>query len=368
MLTDVTVVGMDIDYAESFPTTYGDDSPTQHVFVRLRAEDAVGYGEGSALQWFTGETTATMEHVAQDLLGPAVVGRSVTDAMAAHEDLAGRLPGHPGATAAVETALLDLRGKQLGVPVADLLGTRRRDEVPLAFAAGARPAADVAADVADAFDRGFRTFKIKADGDLDGDVRRVNAVVGALADRADPGEVHVRVDANTGWVRAERARRVVERIDRPAFLEYLEQPVAPDAVSDLRSLRTDAGVPVFADEPVHDAGDVTSLVAEPPAVSGVCVKLAKSGGLRELVTMGRLAADAHRPVTLVSAFETSLGMAANLQVAAVLPELSSAAELGASLIATDPVGEPIATEPTVRVPDGPGIGVELDDGVFAGAG
>ncbi len=365
MITDASVVGMDIDYAESFPTSYGDELPTQHVFVRLRAGEHVGYGEGTALQWFTGETTATMEHVVREHLLPAVVDRPVPDAMRAHADLADRLPGHPGATAAVGMALLDLQGKRLGVPVADLLGTRRRDEVPLAFAAGARPADAVAADVADAYDRGFRTFKIKADGSLDGDARRINTVIDTLAGRADPGDVHVRVDANTGWRRAERARRVIERVDRLEFVEYFEQPVATDAVADLRSLRLDTGVPVFADEPVHDVGDVRGLLEEPAAVSGVCVKLAKSGGLRPLVTMGRLAADAARPVTPVSAFETSLGMAADLHVAAVLPELSSAAELGADLIATDPVTDPIATDPVVTVPDGPGLGVDIDADVFS---
>lgn len=368
MIANGSVVGRDIPYAETFPTSYDSDLPTQHVFVRLRGEDHVGYGEGSALQWFTGETTATMEHVAADVLLPAVVDRPIEQAMRSFRDLADRLPGHPGAKAAVEMALLDLRAKQLSVPVADLLGTPRRDTVPLAFAAGARPPPDVAADVGDAFDRGFRTFKIKADGDLQGDAERVNAVIERLAERADPGDVHVRVDANTGWRRAERVRRVVERIDRPAYVEYYEQPVAADAVSDLRSLRTHAGVPVFADEPVHDLGDVATLVDDPPAVSGVCTKLAKTGSLRDLVAMSRLAAEADRPVTLISAFESSLGMAANLQVAAVVPQLSSAAELGADLIAADPVVESIPTRPTVPVPDGPGLGVELQDDLFEGSG
>ncbi|GAB7013274.1 muconate/chloromuconate family cycloisomerase [Halolamina salina] len=364
MITSVEVVSREIPYAEAFPTSYDDQSPTQHVFVRARTADATGYGEGSALKWFTGDTAATMASIVRSEFVPAIEGKPVTAALGACRDLADRLPGNPGASAGVEMALLDLRAKQLGVPLQELLGHPRRESIPLAFASGALPAETVAENVVDAFEAGFRTFKIKVDGDLDADAARINAVTRELADRADPEEVFVRADANTGWESYERAGRAIDRIERQAFVEYYEQPVAADAVGDLRSLRTVRGVPVFADEAIHDAADVRELTREPAAVSGVCAKLAKAGSLTEIVRMGELAADAGLPVTLVSAFETSLGVAANLHVASVLPTLSSAAELGANLIAEDPVDRPIERAPDTPVPDGPGLGVELDDALF----
>ncbi|GAB7095173.1 muconate/chloromuconate family cycloisomerase [Halolamina litorea] len=364
MITSVNTVAREIPYADAFPTSYDDPSPTQHVFVRVRTADATGYGEGSALKWFTGDTAETMASIVRSEFAPAIDGKSVPAALGACRDLAARLPGNPGASAAVEMALLDLRAKQIGVPVRDLLGQPRRDSIPLAFASGALPAETVAANVADAFEAGFRTFKIKVDGDLDGDAARINAVTRELADRADPGEAFVRADANTGWESYERAVRAVDRIDRQAFIEYYEQPVAADAVGDLRSLRTGRGVPVFADEAIHGVEEVRELTREPSAVSGFCAKLAKAGSLVDIVRMGELAADADLPVTLVSAFETSLGVAANLHIASVLPTLSSAAELGGNLIEEDPVDRPIARQPDVAVPEGPGLGVELDDGLF----
>jgi muconate cycloisomerase/chloromuconate cycloisomerase len=364
MITSVEVVSREIPYADAFPTSYDDQSPTQHVFVRVRTDDSTGYGEGSALKWFTGDTAATMASIVRSEFVPAIEGKPVTAALGTCRDLADRLPGNPGASAGVEMALLDLRAKQLGVPVRELLGQPRRESVPLAFASGALPAETVAANVVDAFEAGFRTFKIKVDGDLDGDAARLNAVTRELAERADPEEVFVRADANTGWESYERAVRAIDRIDRQAFVEYYEQPVAADAVGDLRSLRTVRGVPVFADEAVHDVAEVRELTRKPAAVSGFCAKLAKAGSLIEIVRMGELAADAGLPVTLVSAFETSLGVAANLHVASVLPTLSSAAELGANLIAEDPVDRSIERAADTPVPEGPGLGVELDDALF----
>jgi L-alanine-DL-glutamate epimerase-like enolase superfamily enzyme len=364
VIASFTAVGREIGFADAFPTSYGEAEPTQHVFVRIEADGVVGYGEGAALKWFTGETAGTMATVVREELAPRLVDLPVDRALGEFRDLARRLPGHPGAKAGVEMALLDLRARQVGVPVRELLGQVRRDAVPLAFSSGALPAETVAANVADAYAEGFRTFKIKADGDLDGDVARVNAVTRELAARADPDEAFVRVDANTGWRSYERAVSAVDRLDRPRFLEYLEQPVATDAVGDLRALRTSRGVPVFADEAVHGVDEVRALARDVPAISGFCAKLAKAGSLVEIVRMGELAADAGLPVTLVSAFETSLGMAANLHVASVLPSLSSAAELGANLIEEDPVDVSLGRPPELSIPEGPGLGVELDDRVF----
>lgn len=364
MVDSIEAVGREIKFADSFPTSYDDHGPTHHVFVRVRGDGEVGYGEGAALKWFTGETADTMESIVTGEFAPRLEGTSSSQALGEFRDLAGRLPGHPGAKAGLEMALLDLRAKQLGVPVRELLGQVRRDAVPLSFASGALPAETVAANAADAFEEGFRTFKIKVDGDIDGDVARINAVTRELSDRVGPTEAFVRVDANTGWKSYERAVRAIDRIDRHGFIEYFEQPVATDAVGDLRSLRTTRGVPVFADEAVHDLTEVRELTRDTPAISGFCAKLAKAGSLVEIVRMGELAADAGLPVTLVSAFETSLGMAANLHIASVLPSLSSASELGANLIAEDPVDRSLERRPETAVPGGPGLGVALDDGLF----
>lgn len=365
VLTTAKAIGREIAFATDFPTSYDDHGPTHHLFVRVEDEEGtIGYGEGSALKWFTGETTATMETVTRETLLPAIDGLDADRALGEFRDLTRRLPGHPGAKAAVEMALLDLRAKQLGVPVRDLLGPVRRTEVPIAFASGALPASEVAENAGDAYAEGYRTFKIKADGNLVGDAARINAVTRELADRGDAADVNVRVDANTGWESYERARSAVERMDRLDLVEYFEQPVAADAAGDLRALRTSLGVPVFADEAIHGVEEVRKLTRETSAISGFCAKLAKTGSLLDVVRMGELARDAGLPVTLVSAFETSLGVAANLHVAAVLPELSSAAELGPGLIAEDPVDQPLEEAPIQPVPEEPGLGVELDDSLF----
>lgn len=329
----VETVAHELPLSESFPTSYG-ETITDHLFVRVRGDGKVGYGEGSALRNFTGETAATMASVATDHLHDAIVGKSIDNALSELASLRDHIPDHPGACVGVELALLDLKSKHAGLPLRDLLGRPRRASIPTVRALGA-VVPDMAAErIASGLADGYARFKVKADGNPAADAARVNAVTAVLSDH-DPDAVSVRDDANTGWGTAERARRAVERFDHTEYIEYIEQPVACGATDDLRELRRTTGLPVFADESVHGLTAVRSLTASPRAVSGICAKLAKTGSVREFATIGEVAGDTSLPVTPISAFDTSLGAAAVLHLASVAPQLSAAAEIIPDMVAED---------------------------------
>jgi o-succinylbenzoate synthase len=358
-ITALDVVGERIPMADSFPVSYESHSDTEHVFVRLGTDDgAVGYGEGTALPWFTGEVTEGMAAVVERYLEPRTVGASVDAASTALTSFLDAFPNAAGATAAVELALLDLRGKRAGVPVHELLGPTVRDEIDVTHIL---PAIDPDAAVERALaaaDDGFRSFKVKADGDVDSDVDRVNALLAAL-----PEDARLRVDANTGWRRFGTALEAVERIERSERLEYVEQPVARDRPEDMRRLWDQTGVPVYADESVNGPGDVERFGAE-GTVAGCHLKLAKTGSLVRLAEMQRSAQRHGLTVTPVSAFGTSLEGAAIAHLAATAPNVSLGTELCTGLLDRDPVTPAFEEAPTVDVPTGPGLGVELSDDVF----
>lgn len=362
-ISTVDVESRTIPLGESFPTSYG-DLPTDHCYVRVTDGDIVGYGEGAALRTFTGETAATMATVARDHYAPAVVEEPPDAALRSLADARDRLPGHPGAAVAVEAAVLDLKAQRRGVPLRDLLGPTRRTTVPTVYAVGGVPPEAAVDRVASGLEAGYTRFKLKANGEPRPDAERIGAVIDRLASHGEPDELSVRIDANTGWETAEGAARAVERVERPEYVEYLEQPVTPAATADLRQLRRNSGLDVFADESIHDLSDVRSLLAEPAAVSGVCLKLAKTGSLREWTTMAEVVADAGRPVTPISAFQTSLGAALTLHLCATVPRLSAAAEIVPDMVAEDPATDPLDVAPETPVPDGPGIGVDLPDSLF----
>ncbi|MFB6135752.1 MAG: mandelate racemase/muconate lactonizing enzyme family protein [Halobacteriaceae archaeon] len=358
-VTAVDVSGERIPFAEAFPVSYGSNRTTDHVFVRIETDEGlVGYGEGTSLPWFTGEVLDGMVEVGREWLAPRIEGETLEAADAAVDEFAASYPGGEGATAAVEMALLDLRAKRAGVPLHELLGPRVSDTLPVVSVLPALPPNQTAERAAEAADRGFRHYKVKADGDVRTDVERINAVLEAI-----PGDATLRVDANTGWKNAPTARRAVDGIDDLDRIEYLEQPVHRTRTTDLREVWETTGVPVFADEAAAGPEDVETLGRDGLA-AGIHLKLAKSGSLRRLVEIARTARRYDLVASTVSAFGTSLEATANLHLAATTPNDSAGIELCTELIADDPTDDPIRYGPEVTLPDGPGIGVEPDDALF----
>lgn len=356
-ITAIDTVSRTIPFGDAFPVSYESHAGTEHLFVRVRTDtDHVGYGEGTALPWFTGDVGEGLEAVVDRYLASTVEGETLSAATATVREFIDEFPGAPGAKAAVEMALLDLSAKQAGVPLSTLLGSRIRESVPVTHVVPALSPSAAADRVADAAAQGFRSFKVKADGDVEGDVERIDAVTAAL-----PDDGIVRVDANTGWRRYSRAKRVIDQLEQPDRIEYIEQPVATHRVDDMRRLWEATDIPVYADESFAGPDDV---VEHPDAVAGCHLKLAKAGSLERIVEMGRLASRREMRVSAVSAFGTSLDAAANLHVAAVLDNLSAGAELCTGLIEEDPTTPSLPVASEVEIPSRPGIGVELDDELF----
>lgn len=358
-IIDADVIGRDIPLADDFPVSYEDHLTTDHAFVRLRTDDGItGYGEGTALPWFTGETTGSMVAFLDDWLVPRIVGSPLDEATQELAAFGSDFPHNAGGKAAVELAILDLQGKRAGVSLWELLGVRHRETVPCVYPVpGLSP--NRAREVTETgIEAGYRRFKIKATGDVRADVARIDAVLDQL-----PADATARVDANTGWESYPKAKAAITAIADCSKIEYIEQPVAPERPEDLQKLWEDTGIPVYADELVHAPSDVERIGRE-GLTRGCHLKLAKTGSLRTMADMARTA-DRHRlNATAVSAFGTSLEASAILHLAAVIPSIPSACELDPALLAEDPTDEPLAVAPETSVPDGPGIGVELDDDLF----
>ncbi|WP_336922066.1 o-succinylbenzoate synthase [Aquipuribacter sp. SD81] len=213
-------------------------------------------------------------------------------------------------------------------------GTR----VPVNATVPAVPAADVPGVLARF--PGCTTAKVKVaepGQSLADDVARVAAVRDALGPSGS-----VRVDANAGWS-DEQAVDALRAL--AAFgLEYAEQPVAGvDGLARLRVALARAGVdvPVAADEVVRRASDPLA-VARAGAADVVVVKAAPLGGVAALVALARELRDAYGVlVTVSSALESSVGLAAGAVAAAALGD-GRAAGLGtAALLAGDVTGSPL---------------------------
>lgn len=164
-----------------------------------------------------------------------------------------------------------------------------------------------------ALQAGFTTLKLKAGAERETEVLvdRVRAVRTAVGP-----DVRLRLDVNGAWD-LETATDRLEAIARFG-LEYVEQPLAGDDAADLAELRRRVRVPIAADESVTSVRTARELI-DAGAVDVLVVKPARVGGPVAAAEIAAMAAERNVPVVVSTLFETGVGIAAGLAVAAALP-------------------------------------------------
>jgi L-alanine-DL-glutamate epimerase-like enolase superfamily enzyme len=329
----IEVVPFALPLRKPYVTARGRLERRELVLLRLHGDGVTGLGETTALSLRGGDALAG---IVRDLEGirPLREGGAEPPTGASAQALA-----------ALEIALLDLEGQITGAPVWRLLGAQTARPIDCNATLTAAEPDDVVGQALAWSGRGFTTFKLKVG--VDGEVEQVAAVRRAL-----PPDAKLRVDANGAWGVA----RAAERLGAMAPLELAEQPVA--TIPELRELHGLTGVPLAADESVATVRDARAAA---PACAYATVKLAKVGGPRAALAIAR-----ELPVYLSSSLDGPVGISAAAHTAQALPEPGVAQGLATALLFSETIGTGAELDgPLLRVPDGPGLGVEIDEKALA---
>ncbi len=346
------LIRLELELARTVASGAGEHRRRPVVLVRLETDVGRGWGECAALAApsYTEEHADGAEQVLADHLLPLLLRRAGPGEGV--EAALGRLAavrGHPMAKAAIEMALLDAElragGRSLGVH----LGATRT-AVPAGATVGIGPPAAVLAEVAEAVEAGIRHVKCKIAPGAD------LSIVGPVRE-AYPG-LDLSVDAN-GAYRLDRREDLdgLRALDALG-LSAMEQPLAADDLVGHRELCRLLDTPVLLDESVPSLGLLEASIAL-GACDGVSLKPARLGGLLVARAAERRCASAGLHAGVGGMFETGLGRAASLAVAA-LPGVDLVGDLGPS----ERYFSPDLTEPVrlvggeLAVPSSPGIGAE----------
>ncbi|MFI6252768.1 glucarate dehydratase family protein [Streptomyces sp. NPDC051016] len=343
------------------------------IVLQLVLEDGtVGLGESPG-------GTARLERL--EAAAKTVVGMDVFDttAVAAAIDAA-LLPAVPSShergwtTSAVEVACLDAQGKLLGRPVSDLLGGAVRDSVPFAaylfYKWAEHPALDgrpaVGDDWGEALDPagvvaqarlmqeryGFRSFKLKG-GVFPPDEEI--AAIRALAE-AFPGQP-LRLDPNVAWS-VETSEYVAREL--ADVLEYLEDPTA--TIEGMAAVAKESPLPLATNMCVI-AWEHLRPAIEQNAIQVLLTDHHYWGGLRRTRELAAVCEAFGLALSMHSNSHLGISLAAMTHVAAAIPNLDHSCDTHYPWNSADDVIRPGVLEFTdgaVRVPTGPGLGVELD--------
>jgi muconate cycloisomerase len=328
-----------------------------NVVLRLDTDaGTTGFGEAAPWPVFTGtaEASAAALHVH---LRPLLIGADPFRVEALLGQADRLVVGHPEAKAAMEAALLDLKGKALGVSAADLLGGRVRDEIPLSFSlANPDPAEDLATAKA-LYAEGIRLFKVKTGfAGHRADLARLERFRAEL-----PHDVDLRVDYNQGLEPWDAIRRLKEvEAFRPTFIE---QPVPHDQIAAMAAITRALDTPIMADESVFTPADALR-VAQARAADLFSIKVMKHGGALRARAVSAIAEAAGIACYGGDMFESGLGHAAGAQLIAATPNIALGCEFYQArfFLTQDLLTEPFPiADGKVQVPTGPGLGVEIDE-------
>ena len=344
-LSSVEVIPYALPFKEPYVTARGVLQRREMVLLRVRDEDGVlGLGEAVPLSLRGG---ATLTQVVQELEGWAET--QATEGLSAP------------ARCAVETALMDLRGRRAGSAPA----SAPTEAVPCNATLVAGAPEEVAAQALGWAEDGFATFKLKLgaetakESDMRTFLRSRDFETVRVAREAVGVEARIRIDANEAWD-LETAKRALAELE-PLGIELAEQPVA--GLEAMAELAASTSIPLAADESV-----ATLEEAERAAALGACeftgIKLSKVGGPEAALAIADVL-----PAYVTSALDGPVGIAAGAQVALSLAETDRPERLHlAHGLATQRLfAETIASvecelrDGMLHLPPGPGLGVEIDE-------
>lgn len=360
-------------FAVRYPEPNNDGKVRSLTLARVETRDGlVGWGEA-----ITGgqETSLAVAFVIERRLAPLLVGRDPRDvggAWSAMRD-ATYWDGNGGLVtfgiSALDMCLWDIAGKAAGRPLYALLGGGRRERLPACastiFATGDldRVGREFGSFVA----QGYRFVKGGWGHDLaiafGREEARDMAVARAVREAVGPDvEVICDVVALAGWD-STHAIRMARRLNEEVRLYWLEDPLPEEDLAGYRRLRAEVDVRICTGEKGWHAAHYRSLV-DSGAIDVIMTDPGKAEGITGTWAVIGMAAAAGRHWNAHS-WSSALNTAASLHLAAAAPNTL--------LFELKPLPSPMQHE-LVRVPieqvdgwvappDGPGLGVEVDEAV-----
>ena len=260
----------------------------------------------------------------------------------------------PTAVGAIFDALYDIMGKAANVPVYNLLGGAVRKTFGLTRTVYRAAPAQMAEEAVKLKELGYKMITVQVGENPEVDLQRVAYVRKAVGDH--PIEIEA-----AGAYTADVAIRTLKRMEEYG-IESVEQPCAAGDLDGMAEVARAIDTPVIVDDGAITLNDVMEIIKR-RAADIICLKPAKSGGLYISKKMAAVAEAGEIPCSAGSRHPFGVGAAVIHHLVASTPCVKPPIGYGSPLerFVDDIVVDPITIKNgEVSVPEGPGLGVELD--------
>ena len=319
-----------------FTISRGTTTAQRTLIVELQQDGVSGYGEAIANTYYDSPMDSMRARLQS--VRTMLSGETFRDTESFWKLCAERLDDVSFVLSALDCAAHDLWGRLEGAPVHRLWGLDPNDAVVSSFTIGIAGVDEMIAKLAEM--PGWPVYKIKLGTECD--IETITAL------RAHT-EAVFRVDANCGWAPTEAAGLSAEMARQD--VEFIEQPLPPEAREAQAQLYQDSALPLIADESCARQEDVSPCADH---FHGINIKLCKCGGLTPARRMIANARDHGLKVMVGCMVESSVGISAAAQLA---PLLDYADLDGAVLLAKDAADGVQLHQGQFVFPSEPGLGI-----------
>jgi o-succinylbenzoate synthase len=352
LIQTIELIEINLPLVHFFETSFGRTYERRIILVRVTDRDgADGWGEvtcgeapGYSDEW-TDSAWVTIEKV----LAPMVVGREVKSAAGVWSQMEWAR-GHRMAKAGIETACWDLEAKKLDVPLWRHLGGVNQ-VIECGVSIGIQDSIpQLLEKIRTELDAGYKRIKIKISPNWDYEV--IKAV------RAEFGGIPLMGDANSAYTLADIDKlKSLDEFD----LMMLEQPLGYDDIVDHAKLQAAIKTPICLDEPIKSPDDARKAI-ELESGKIINLKNGRVGGHTQSKQIERICRESGMPVWCGGMLESGIGRAHNIAISTLagytMPGDVSASKRYWREDIIEPAVE-VASTGTITVPDGAGIGFEV---------
>jgi L-alanine-DL-glutamate epimerase-like enolase superfamily enzyme len=333
------------------------DRPT--ILVKITAEDgSAGWGQSVPIPTWSYETPETALIAIEKYLAPALIGANPFDIAGAHARMGKALApsystGMPITKAGIDLALHDLAGRIAGQGLPELWGRKPAEKITLSWTVNPAKLEETEALVAAGRERGYRHFNLKVSPDPKFDLEMCRLV------RKLASDAFLWIDANGGYDLATALQVAPKFAD--LGVNVFEQPIPPNRLSGLRELKKQGAIPILLDEGVVSSVDLIEFI-KLDLLDGVAMKPARTAGLWDARRQVEILEESGLLFLGSGLTDPDVSLAASLALYGAFNLRFPAALNGLQFLSGSFLKTPFRLEDgALRVPTGPGLGVEVDE-------
>lgn len=355
-ITKIQIAKLRIPLIRPFITALRRTEHVEDIVVMIETDNGiVGYGSAASTPVITGDSQESIIGAMQ-IIGNKLLGLDVSNFESILLLIQNAMVNNTSAKGALDIAIHDLIAQKLQIPLYKFLGGGK-PEIKTLTTVSVKDADEMVLDAKLFVSQGFETLKIKVGQDPLEDIERLRKIRAAVGNK-----INIVSDANQGWDSKSALSIIDTLVKNNLDIAMVEQPCKAWDLENLKFVRDNSVLPVFADESAFNVRDVTNIIANRIA-DGINIKLMKSGGIYQARAIYDLATMHNIPCMAGCMLESPIGLAAMASFVASRSNIQFIDLDAITMIKYNPIhGGMTLNGATLSLSDAAGLGVKgIDD-------